>query len=145
MKSKTLHLLLKLRKHEFDIQSWELARKQSQELEARARAEAVERKMRGACLDASTWKKLPEILHSMEYLAAVESLRVAEWQAVAEANKETQKQLDVTLEARKKKEMMDRLHQSALEAEENERQYQERRELEDASQARYHLTPREVL
>jgi|GEM_PF-5455548 len=145
MKSKTLQLLLKIRKHEFDIQSWELARKQVQEQEARARAQAVEKKIRGAYEDSTLWKKLPQILHSMEYLSAIEALRVAEWQAVEEARKETQKQLAVTLKAREREEMMDRLHQAALATEESEFQYRERRELEDASQARYHFLSTEVL
>lgn len=145
MRSQTLKPLLKLRKHQVEVERWKLASCQVEERDARLRVHAVQEALNEAYHAASGRQRPTDVMNAAAYLADANTLLVVEQSNLATVCEATAKQLDFLVESRRREQMLEKLHEAAVLAEFLEDQAQERKELDDLNQARYALSERKFL
>ncbi len=145
MKSKTLATLVKLRQYQLELEEWKLYRKQIEEQKARFEAEQSQKALKRCYEDASHLKNPVEAAFANRYLREAHAADEIFSRKAALAQKETYQQLLAVIDRQQKREMMTRLHQTALGEEHAEYDYQERRFLDDLAQAGHARQEKEIL
>lgn len=137
MNSRTLEMLLKLRKYELEKQQWKLHELHLAEHQCR---DSVNHSM-AVIRKVSRMFERPtnpvEAVQGAEYLSEATAIHESALRELAQARVDSNTQLAATLKSQQRKEMIQRLLDHTLEQERMEEDYQERLFLDDMAQAKF--------